>query len=206
MNRTSRNGALLLAVSALLLTGCGQNGAASSPTVTVTETVSASPTSSASATPAAATGSSSPRGALVKQPGETAGLTTPAGDSLIEFTVKSIEADPSCTGRDPGVPETGSFVALDVDLEVFPGAAENYVDGNLLNPNAFRFIGTDGETFGGDVATAPTFTCLPPEALLNTQVADGERTSGTILLDLPEDSGILLLEDEMSGNKWEWSF
>lgn len=211
----------LLGSGAALLTGCAADGGTSSPTVTVTQTVTASPEAAASpaaetATPSAAPasptpvsaaeGSISPRGALVKQPGEMAGLTTPAGDSLIEFTVNSIEANPTCTGRDPGAPENGTFVALDVDLEVFAGAAENYVDGNILNPNAFRFIGTDGDTFGGDVATAPTYTCLPTESLLNTQVGDGERTSGTILLDLPEDSGILLLEDEMSGNKWEWSF
>lgn len=206
MNSISRHGALLLAVPALLLTGCGENGAASSPTVTVTETVSATSTPSTSSTPAAATGKLSPRGALMKQSGEMAGLGAPNGDSLIEFTVQSIEADPVCTGRDPRAPENGTFVALDVDLEVFPGAEENYVDGNLVNPNSFRFIGTDGATFGGDVATASTYTCLPPESLLNTQVGDGERTSGTILLDLPEDSGTLLLEDEMSGNKWEWNF
>ncbi|MBU8650801.1 hypothetical protein KM867_09170 [Micrococcus luteus] len=142
----------------------------------------------------------------MKQPGEKAGMGGPNGGDLIEFTVKSIAVDPSCTGREPRAPENGTFVALDMDLEVFPGAAEYYVDGNLVNPNAFRFIGTDGTTFGGDLATAPTYTCLPPESLLNTQVGDGERASGTILLDLPENSGTLLLEDEMSGNKWEWNF
>lgn len=209
----------LLGSGAALLTGCAADGGTSSPTVTVTQTVTASPEAAASpaaetATPSAAPasptpvsaaeGSFSPRGALVKKPGEMAGLTTPDGESIVEFTINDISTEVTCTEPDPTAPENGSLVALEAELEVFPGADDQYVDGEILNGGRFRFIGEDGETFSGDLSTLATYSCIPIADLLKTDIGEGEKSSGVILLDVPTESGVLLLEEPMSGNKWEW--
>ncbi|CAM3894702.1 hypothetical protein MIFL109517_09910 [Micrococcus flavus] len=140
----------------------------------------------------------------MKQPGEMAGLTTPDGESLIEFTINDISTEVTCTEPDPTAPENGSLVALEAELEVFPGADDQYVDGEILNGGRFRFIGEDGETFSGDLATLATYSCIPIADLLKTDIGEGEKSSGVILLDVPAESGVLLLEEPMSGNKWEW--
>lgn len=203
---------------AALLTGCAADGGTSAPTVTVTQTVTAAPEGAApsseppasttapgsSAAAGTAEGSLSPRGALVKKPGELAGLTTPDGESLIEFTISDISTEVTCTEPDPTAPENGSLVALEAELEVFPGADDQYVDGEILNGGRFRFIGEDGETFSGDLSTLATYSCIPIADLLKTDIGEGEKSSGVILLDVPAESGVLLLEEPMSGNKWEW--
>lgn len=202
----------LLGSGAALLTGCAADGGTSSPTVTVTQTVTASPEAATSpaeepaapTTATAAEGSISTRGALVKKPGEMAGLTTPDGESLIEFTISDITTEVTCTEPEPTAPENGSLVALEAELEVFPGADDQYVDGEILNGGRFRFIGEDGETFSGDLSTLATYSCIPIADLLKTDIGEGEKSSGVILLDVPAESGVLLLEEPMSGNKWEW--
>ncbi len=202
----------LFGSGAALLTGCAADGGTSSPTVTVTQTVTASPEAATSpaaepaapTTASAAEGSISTRGALVKKPGELAGLTTPGGESLVEFTISDISTEVTCTEPDPTAPENGSLVALEAELEVFPGADDQYVDGEILNGGRFRFIGEDGETFSGDLSTLATYSCIPIADLLKTDIGEGEKSSGVILLDVPAESGVLLLEEPMSGNKWEW--
>lgn len=215
MKPSIRAAVALTSTSIFVLTGCSADGPQPSPTVTVTETVTATPTapapSSPTATPsddaqAASTGELSERGSLLKTVGQQAGLQSPDGQPLAEFTVNNISTQVECTGGDPSEPENGHFVELDVDFELFSGAEANYVDGALLNPGRFRFIGTDGATFSGDLSTRATFRCMPETESLNQSIGDGERSSGSVLLDVPESSGVLLLEEPMSGAKWEWEF
>lgn len=202
-------GACALAVGALLLGGCattvrGVASAAegSSSAEEPTPTESGSPTSSSSPAPDDDTNA---RGNVEKQIGEEAGVTGPDGTPAMTFTVQAIQVDPPCTGDYPEPPENGHFVGLTIAVTTAPNLdPDSYID---ISATDFSFIGSDGVTFG-NVDTFPAFICpADDEQLPSGPLGSGQQYLGTLVLDVPETSGIVQYQPfYLDSGGWEWSF
>lgn len=197
---------VLLIAAVLALAGCGGGGAerdASADPALPAVTTSASPTTAAAPEP-----ERSSRGSLVKALGQEGGFCSDAdcaGPYLVTFTVDSITADPPCTADYVQPPENGHFVA--VALRVATSAEFDPAEFPLsFSPSDFRVIGADGIT-QSNLASAASFSCLDqsemfPQDILGT----GQQYTGTILLDSPTPSGVLIYAPPFSSTGWEWQF
>lgn len=150
----------------------------------------------------------SERGNAEMAVGETAKVF-PIGDPenpVLTFTVTAIETDPTCTADYPQEPENGHFLAVDIEAET--GSAEQFEELLMgqdfhLSPGSFEFIGRDGIT-ANTVISGPAFGCLPPSESLPSDIGHSETVSGSVVLDVPQTEGILVLEEPMTQKSWEW--
>ncbi|MCI2958266.1 hypothetical protein MN032_11205 [Agromyces atrinae] len=184
----------VLFVGALALTGC----TSSAPTPVAAPTVEpATPAATPDATaPAAET---STRGNLVKTVGQTFGATDPVtGDQVANFRVTAITVDPACTGEYASASDNGHFVKLDVEGETLPELGEDiYLTG-------WNVIAENGTTFNGLAESGASSMCLGFNEQLPIRIGPGERVAGSIVLDVPTASGVLVLP--FGGGAWEWSY
>jgi hypothetical protein len=161
------------------------------------------PSSSSSSAPAGP--GDNPRGNIEKQIGEEAGVTGTDGSDLMTFTVDAIQVDYPCSGDYPQPPENGHFVGLSMHITTAPNLpADSFVD---ISATDFSFIGSDGVTVS-NVDTFPAFTCAPDdEQLPSGPLGSGQQYVGTLVLDVPETTGILQYQPlYLSAGGWEWHF
>jgi hypothetical protein len=195
----------LVAVMGVSLSACSGPTAATAPTSPSVESIA----------PAAATKAAepkkSPRGNIIKTLNEGGSISNEDGKTLASFAVSNISVDTPCTGPypDPKGPENGHIVVLDVSIETTPelGAADSYPKTFDLNPYSFKFVGANGTTFNGNLATGPAYGCLPDEQVLSSSgVGPAEKVTGKVVLDVPETTGVLVFKPGFMDSGWEWNF
>ena len=187
------------ALFSLLLTGCGgDSGSLAAPSV---EAANASSTAS----PSAKSAEKSPRGNLVKQLGEGAGLTD-EGKQVVTFVVNSIDVDVPCTGEFAQAPVNGHILVLDVSVVTDPALADSPDPTFQMNPYFFTEIAPNGTTSNADLATAATYGCLSDAEVLPQMMGPGENVTGKVVLDMTNPSGTLVFKYGGAPAGWEWTY
>ena len=137
--------------------------------------------------------------------GDTGILRSHSGEELLRFSIEDMQvldvAD--CPNSDANPPENGYFVALEAKVEASSSYSSVENDLQIDNPLRWRMIDSGGETVALDLGTASALFCLDGKGWL-ANAAPGERSSGLVVLDLPELNGTLVHEEHYSGTGWEW--
>lgn len=201
----------LIALTALLLTGCstGQTEAAppkvesAAPLTVSPEPMSETPTAAETETAEAAP--TSERGNLIKKVGEGAGWTED-GETLAEFVVNSITVDPVCTEPYAEPAENGHLIALDVSVQTYPELANSLYQTFNLNPYMMKIVAPNGTTSNAELGSMASFSCLSDTVSLPAEgVGPAEKVTGNIVIDSEVPSGTLLISADGS-NWWEYEF
>lgn len=149
----------------------------------------------------------SPRGNLVKQVGELAGIKDATGEYLAAFTVNDIIVDIPCTDELASAPENGHFVALDVSVETSPNMLNSdLIQQFSMSSSTFQAIGPDGTTSNAGTDSAATIFCLDNSVLLPSTIGPGEKANGLVLLDVQQPSGTLIYQDYWTDSAWEYTY
>lgn len=140
----------------------------------------------------------SERGNIVKQVGETAELRNSNDELLASLTITSIEVDPVCTQEGAMPAENGHLVAVGVDFE----STAAYETGTMiLGPWGIKAIDDQGVTMNGDPESNASMSCISSDEFVNRTPDPGEHIVGTVMLDVPTSSGVLVFND-----MWEWEY
>ncbi len=107
----------------------------------------------------------------------------------------------------------GHIVVLDVSVETFPELADpngGYSEFDL-SASMFKFIGTNGTTFNGDLNTQAAYMCLADGESISQNgrgIGPGEKVTGKVALDVPEAHGTLMFHTYLTSSStgWEWTF
>ncbi len=153
----------------------------------------------------------SPRGNAIAAIGQEIPLAVEGDTVTATATVDAITVDPPCLDDydGPSQPENGHFVRMDVRAatqSADPAGPGEYTARPSLNENSFTFVGPDGLTYNGSLATYSAFTCLPDEERLPSEFGPGQQFAGALVLDVPAPSGTLVFSSFMGGSGWEWNF
>lgn len=165
------------------------------------------PTQAPSAPAPSGNSQTSPRGNLIKQVGELAGIRDASGEYLAAFTVNDIIVDIPCTEELADPPENGHFVALDVSVETSPNMLNSdLIQQFSMSSLTFQAIGPDGVTSNAGADSAATLFCLDDSVLLPGNIGPGEKAQGLVLLDVENPTGILIYEDFWTDSAWEYAY
>ncbi|THE19340.1 hypothetical protein E1J17_01480 [Kocuria rosea] len=191
----------LLALPALTLVGCSNAEADPEATAPNVEPATAESTPSS-------TQETSPRGNLMKEIGEPAGIHSldDPSKNVVTYVIKGIEVDPVCTGPYPQAPENGHFMAVDMEVETAadPGFTEVMYGSLNISAHSFKMIDANGTTVNS-IASGPSYGCLPEAEMLPSTIGPGERATGKVILDVPSTEGILVYNEAMDSSLgWEW--
>lgn len=150
----------------------------------------------------------SPRGNLVKQIGEPAGIIDGNGERLVDFVINSVSPNVQCTEELAEPAENGLFIAVDVSVRTSPAmtAPDALVPSFDMYASLFRTISPEGISSNSDPGTLATLLCLDDAALLPNSIGPGENARGIVLLDVEHPSGTLIFEDLYTGSSWEWNY
>ena len=218
-----RRGTALTAAAAalLLLAGCaddeGSSSSGSEPAaeartkdgVPGTATAAAPPSSTAPtsqpADPGTGTAEVNERGNIEMLLGDEGGITDEAGADLVTFAISAITPDIACDSGFDDPPVNGHYIG--VDLRVTTTALVTPDDYVSFSEYDFAFIGPDGITVTSVDGNA--YTCLSDAKLFPyDDLGPGQTYVGTIVIDAPAASGILIFVPSLvSGTGgWEWQF
>jgi len=145
----------------------------------------------------------------VVEVGEEVPIAAEGDTATATMTIDAIEVDAPC---DPAygtveTPENGHFVRLDIRAATAPVTGPpSEVSKPTISDSTFSFIGPDGVTFNGSLATYAAFGCLPDENKLPSELGPGQQFAGSILLDVPAPTGTLIFTDYFGSSGWEWTF
>jgi hypothetical protein len=194
---------LTLPVAALLLAACGAapQSTPSAPTVEPAGPQS----SSAPAEDASASGAKSSRGNLIKKVGEGASVTD-KDKTVASFVINSIQVDPTCTNSSTMPSEHGHFVALNVSMETDPALAESVNPQFGLAGYGWKAIADNGTTFNGNIRTFASIMCLNDTERFPSALGPGEKATGTIVVDVPTPTGVLVHQQGFMPLGWEWEY
>ena len=181
----------------LLLVGCGGGQAAApvpTPTTTTAPTTQAPVATSVNEGPGMT--QFSPRGAEIETiGGRQATVKDNAGGYALDFTVDTITPDPQpCahSGYSPlDPPFNGHRLAVAITVETRPNYNRSTLSIDPFAGQNFHYVGPDGQvtqTLQRATATTCTVTELPSNLL------PGSKYKGTVMLDVPATSGILVLD------------
>jgi hypothetical protein len=149
----------------------------------------------------------SPRGNLIKQVGELAGIRDATGEYLAAFTVNDIIVDIPCSDEYAEPPENGHFVALDVTVETSPNMLNSdLIQQFSMSSLTFQAIGPDGVTSNAGTDSFGTVFCLDESVELPGNIGPGEKAQGLVLLDVEHPSGILVYQDFWTDSAWEYAY
>ncbi|RBO82053.1 hypothetical protein [Nocardia puris] len=185
-----------LAAVLLLLTGCGGDESPEPDAATPTTTAATTAPTTTAAAPA-----KSPRGNLVKQIGEEAGMGKPGEAPVLSWTVTGITVDAPCTREFTDPPEAGHFVVASIEAETSPA----YPPGLVLNgfhPVNWKVIDAEGFT-REDVDTSAALICHGAD--WPQDLAPGSRYRFSVTLDSPSPTGVLVFNPTEDGG-WEYPF
>lgn len=195
---------LTLPVAALLLAGCGGTPQGSPTAPSVEPATGASSAGTTTSSPAANATKSS-RGNLVKKVGEGASVTD-KDKTVASFVINSIQVDAPCTNQYAQPSENGHFVALNVSMETDPALAESVNPQFGLAGYAWKAVADNGTTFNGNIMTASSFMCLNDEENFPSALGPGEKATGTLVLDVPTPTGVLVHKQGFMPAGWEWEY
>ncbi len=151
-------------------------------------------------TPSASTND---RGNIVKIIGQPAMSLTRDREEAVRFRVDWISENPKCDYPDyPKPPEGKKRIALHLTVETTPALAENEFGGYLsFDPILWKYINSDGTTYGGDLGVASGILCETKEGPLPDTFGPAEKGAGTIVMEVPALDGTLIYN---SPNGWEY--
>ena len=194
----------LVAALGISLTACGGT-ASSSATAPNVEAL----TPAASATPAPTELKKSPRGNLIKEIGQPAGMAHPDSKAqTVNFTVDKITVDAPCTGPYPSPAENGHIVVVDVTAATTEELGKlDYGNRFDMSSATFTFIGASGTTYNGSLGTMAAYSCLPDaEEFPVAGMGPAENGKAKVALDVPEPTGTLVFKDLFGQAGWEYKF
>lgn len=197
----------LSAVLLLALTACGGNGAerdsSADPELPSSSSASASPTEEVSNEPVR-----SDRGNIVKTLGQEGGFFGPndpdgTGPLVLSFTVDSITPDVECNSGFASPPDNGHFIGIDLRVST---SADYPADEYLTTFTAadFSVVGPDGLTVSDVQGQA--FSCLGENEFTYDPMGPGQQYAGTVVIDSPATSGVLVYKPGGEPTGWEWPF
>jgi hypothetical protein len=188
----------------LMLAGCG-GAPQSTPTAPSVEPA-AGGSASAAASPSASTADAkSPRGNIIKVPGQGASVTD-KNETVASFVVNSIQVDPTCTNSSAMPSKNGHFVVLDVSMETTPALAQSINPQFGLAGYGWKAIAENGTTFNGDVNSFEALMCLPAAERFPSALGPAEKATGKIVMDVPTPTGVLVHKQGFMPAGWEWAY
>lgn len=123
--------------------------------------------------------------------GKTGTLSNEAGEEVASFVFKSIEPG-TCTEEFASEPENGPILFVTMQVQVAPQKGEEFPLTLNTDPFAFGYVSPEGTTFNGDMGTMATYSCLAESETIPSTIGQGEKATGVIVLDAPDDSGSLV--------------
>lgn len=191
---------LALMGAALSLSACGSSAPATSGPATAdpvekqVETKKADPAKSS-------------RGNFISKVGSTASFSDMLNDKeTAKVTVTKI-AKGACTEPYAQPAENGNFLFLTVAIQTTPALAEASYPKFDLNAGNFKFIAKNGTTFNGMLSTGPSFGCLAQDKTLPMAgLGPDEKVTGVIVLDVPQPTGTLIMNNALSGGNSGFEF
>jgi hypothetical protein len=151
----------------------------------------------------------SPRGAVPKKIGETAGLCVneACSDSALEFTVDRIQVDPPCTEPYAPPPDNGHYIALSMTINTTDEFTEDMDYTVDFSPFSFEAVGPDGVTEASDPGYG-VYACLDGADFLPLGgLAPSSRYVGVVVLDSKYETGVIVLRMPANpASGWEWNF
>jgi uncharacterized protein DUF4352 len=131
-------------------------------------------TSSASGSPAPGVSQQATPGPAKAKMGQTITLTSELLGDVTKVTITLRGAKQAA--REPGSfgskPEKGVYLVVTADIAAVTGTYD-------ANPYSFKFVAADGTVY------EPAFATFPP-ALHSTGLSAGQKTSGTVVFDVPK--------------------
>lgn len=209
MGRAGRTLTASLSLAVVLLSGCtGDGNGAISDTPTATEDVSTETIAPADITEGKDWGdrqTQGPRGTLIKEVGEWAGLRDDEGQALAVFRITQIEPGLGCTAPEAHEPVNGQFIGLHLEIETSAELGETGSRATFtLSPESFRVVDSSGRESGRLLGEAKE--CLVREQYLPDAIPAGRTATGIVVLDAPQDVASIILDGEAfrTHSGWEW--
>jgi hypothetical protein len=145
------------------------------------------------------------RGNIVTAFGDTGTISSSASGAVqTKFTVHSIKPI-ACTGEFAQAPQNGKTVAVDITVETTKELAKDSYPKFTLSGYDFKYIGANGTTFNGNLATTATYSCIPDsETFPSDGLGPSEKTRAKIILDVPATKGLLVLKSGLSGFEYKF--
>lgn len=141
------------------------------------------------------------RGTIVKTVGERFGLGE--ADSIqATFYVTAITVDPACSGPYAQIPEQGHLVRLDVEGSVDPSFTYDV----WLGGGDWKVIDQDGFTVNGSPMAGVAYSCLTDSERIPGVVGAGESVRGSVVLEVPTPTGVIILGQPGLDGGWEWAY
>lgn len=192
----------------IVLTGCGSAVPASSPTAPNVPAASDGASEKPEETEPPTEQAVSPRGNLLKEVGEPAGISgsEDASDDLLTFNVTDIEVDPACPAPYAQQPENGHFVAVTLEAKTGPEPAfsEELYNGVNFSAGSWKVIASNGTTVN-QISSGPAYGCFEEDHMIPSDIRAAENVRGKVVFDLPDTSGTLIYS-LYGGIGWEWTF
>ncbi|MET4590680.1 hypothetical protein [Arthrobacter sp. 754] len=126
--------------------------------------------------------------------------------TVASFVINSIQVDAPCTNEYATAPENGHFIALNVSMETDPALAESVIPQFGLAGYGWKAIAENGTTFNGSLSSFSAMMCLPETERFPSALGPGEKATGTIILDVPTPTGVLVHQQGFMAAGWEWEY
>lgn len=144
------------------------------------------------------------RGNLVKSLNEPAWETSQDGKTTyVTFAVTGITVDPKCNESIASAAQNGHYLKADVTVTTASSAPSEALF-DLLNPNDFSTVGTDGVT-ETDLATMNSYMCDDNTNEPHNFTA-GSKYTFSIILDTRNAHGSLIYTPAQAHSGWEWPY
>lgn len=143
--------------------------------------------------PAGSPGETSDRGHIIIGAGDTFEVTGDNGDPIAEVTLTGISFDGECSSGFAEDAENGEFLFIEVEVKTLPALAEQeYLDDFSLSEYDMIALDSDGKR-ANDIS-GTSYTCLDSKDQLPYALGSGEIGTGSIVLDVPYDAGVVVYE------------
>lgn len=161
--------------------------------------------SSEEPTSAEPAGGTSDRGHIMVSAGDTFEITGESGSVVAEVTLTAIETDRSCNSDFDDPPENEQFLFLDFDVKTLTSLAdEEFFNDYSINPYDLIVLDNDGVRAKDSIGSS--YFCLDINDYLPTALGPGESSSGTVVLDVPYESGIVVYEPFFGNSSESFEF
>lgn len=146
------------------------------------------------------------RGNLVKEIGETAGLTDEAtGEWTLDFKVTDIETGFKCTSDFYEAPANGQYVALWFEVNTTEAWDSEMMGDFNMNPHEFEVFDENNMRLNDAVGNA--YLCLSDADQLPSAMGPAQSANGAIVLDVPKGAGVVAYRPVyLMGGGWEWAY
>lgn len=158
--------------------------------------------------PVAPADPTSKRGNVIAEIGQSGEITGTDGETLLTFTIESIDTDPTCTDAyykyGSHKPENGHLISVQLNVQT----AQLDSDYMSISGSDFSYVDPAGTTHT-EVYTIATYSCLDePDQFTRDSLSSGSNYTGTIVLDVTQPAGTLVFEPYWitSTGGWEVTF